>query len=566
MKFSYALFLVLIISTRSLYAMDQAAEHALVAYLALTLKQDYSKAISEYSAAIQLQPDNHQYYFDRSKVYLNTLDYPPALEDLNKAIALKDDSYEYYLKRASVYLTITEPQNALTDINEALRLLSYKIDLRLSQQEVLTQQQEFKKVYDIYMSSDASSQMPIDRYIVDTMRLEKTNYENTSNTYTYNIRYLETLLLRALTYESLTHYDKALLDYDKVIHYLPDNLTAYALRSALYERTEQYHKALEDIDRLVALAPDNSELYLQRGRMYGHLGQQDQEIKDLSNAIEKDPTQPNSYWLRGLNYYSLKRYDDAIADFSHMLTLVPAHTQSLYMRACAYCHLKKHEAALDDFTQLLEQNPSHLEARINRALLYNTMRDSRAIADLEYLLDVVDSTKQVDILHELGIAYMYVNKHDKAIEQFKKALLITPDNARIYSTYGLCYYRIPDYESALEALDIAIDLSPDVPTPYFYRAFVYREQKNYREALQNLEYIIHMDSAECYKAYLHKGIIYEKIDDPDNARTSYQECIDSPCPNKDEDDINFAKKRITDIQSKMHKPTIKKHMNTYAEN
>ncbi|CAC9636774.1 hypothetical protein [uncultured Gammaproteobacteria bacterium] len=62
----------------------------------------------------------------------------------------------------------------------------------------------------------------------------------------------------------------------------------------------------------------------------------------------------------------------------------------------------------------------------------------------------------------MGLAYARLNKFKKAIEAYKKAIEIKPDDGEAYYNMGLAYTGLGKFKEALEAYKKAIDLNPVV--------------------------------------------------------------------------------------------------------
>ena len=91
-------------------------------------------ALQYFSKAIELNPTNDIYYFNRFTVYYNQKrDYEKALEDISYAIRNRPNHGDYYQYRAFVYMDQKEWKKAATDFDLALNLMgedSYLLKFR----------------------------------------------------------------------------------------------------------------------------------------------------------------------------------------------------------------------------------------------------------------------------------------------------------------------------------------------------------------------------------------------------------------------------------------------------
>jgi tetratricopeptide (TPR) repeat protein len=85
-------------------------------------KGDYDKAIADYNKAIQLAPNEADYYNSRGRAYRQKGDYNKALADFNKAIQLAPNDEDNYNERGYAYLGMRDYNKALADFNKAVQL------------------------------------------------------------------------------------------------------------------------------------------------------------------------------------------------------------------------------------------------------------------------------------------------------------------------------------------------------------------------------------------------------------------------------------------------------------
>lgn len=123
---------------------------------------NYSAAIKDYTRAIELKPDNSDYYAHRSSCYKLLDKYNEALEDINKAIELGPDNIDYYEKRGEIYYCYQEAslkQKAIADYKKVLESPK-KCSLAASYQYLIAEIYEYLKDYEnalIYYEQSANN-------------------------------------------------------------------------------------------------------------------------------------------------------------------------------------------------------------------------------------------------------------------------------------------------------------------------------------------------------------------------------------------------------------------------
>ena len=82
----------------------------------------YNDAITHYTAAIALNPENAGVYSNRGAAYAGKSDFDAAIADFNKAIALDPENAQLYSNRGNAYRNIGDFAAAIADYNKAIAL------------------------------------------------------------------------------------------------------------------------------------------------------------------------------------------------------------------------------------------------------------------------------------------------------------------------------------------------------------------------------------------------------------------------------------------------------------
>ena len=103
------------------YAPNLAAVYQLRGYAAAT-NQQFQDAISDYSEAIKINPQDARIYEQRAAVEMKLNDTDKALADYSEAIKLKPNEVRYYLYRSYIYETKGDIKNSMADTEKVLTL------------------------------------------------------------------------------------------------------------------------------------------------------------------------------------------------------------------------------------------------------------------------------------------------------------------------------------------------------------------------------------------------------------------------------------------------------------
>ncbi|KAL1855027.1 Hsp90 cochaperone [Paecilomyces lecythidis] len=84
--------------------------------------KDYATAVEKFTKAIEIEPENHILYSNRSAVYAAQTEYQKALEDANKATDIKADWSKGWVRKGAAYRGLGDLLGAHDAYEEALKL------------------------------------------------------------------------------------------------------------------------------------------------------------------------------------------------------------------------------------------------------------------------------------------------------------------------------------------------------------------------------------------------------------------------------------------------------------
>jgi tetratricopeptide (TPR) repeat protein/predicted aspartyl protease len=102
-------------------------------------RRDFAPALANLSKAIEMSPDDPEYYFQRANVYSANGQADLALADLDRVIALKQDFLPAYIARARIKLWKKDQPAAIADLEAVDRLAPKPADLRFALAEAYEQ-------------------------------------------------------------------------------------------------------------------------------------------------------------------------------------------------------------------------------------------------------------------------------------------------------------------------------------------------------------------------------------------------------------------------------------------
>ena len=284
----------------------------------------YDDAVVQFTSAIDLEPNNADYYIARGQAYKMGLKYSEAKTDYEKAIV-------FDTRNADAYISLGEVCNKMGKYEEALRVLNrasgidkrnkdvypekvltliglkmYDQALKVSDTAIIIKDTPMNYYYRgvIYRSlnNDILGKRELEKSISKDKKLSQPRLE------------LARLLLSTDPQEAMNQCNEVIKNDDR-------NTEAYLVRSEVYKKNLDYPNAINDISKNILIDPANPSFYLSRGQCYQEFNQHTNAINDFSKYISLNPDNPKAYFARAKSYEEIMNYEKAMEDYNKITEL-----------------------------------------------------------------------------------------------------------------------------------------------------------------------------------------------------------------------------------------------------
>jgi tetratricopeptide (TPR) repeat protein len=123
----------------------------------------------------------------------------------------------------------------------------------------------------------------------------------------------------------------------------------------------------------------------------------------------------------------------------------------------------------------------------------------------------------------LGSEKFKTRDYRGAIENYDKAIALSPRFAKVYSFRGASYDALGDQQKALKDFNEAIALDPKDVIGYFSRGTINNKLGNKQQALKDLTQAITLDPK--FPAYYNRGVVNGKLGNKQEAINDYTQAI-----------------------------------------
>jgi tetratricopeptide (TPR) repeat protein len=124
-----------------------------------------------------------------------------------------------------------------------------------------------------------------------------------------------------------------------------------------------------------------------------------------------------------------------------------------------------------------------------------------------------------------GIAYVGLQKYEKAIVDYNKAIELDPHYATAYNNRGIAYGKLQKYKDAIVDYNNAIELNPSYANAYNNRGNAYIRLQQHENAISDFNRVIEL-APDHATAYINRGTVYCKLRQIENAIVDFNKAIE----------------------------------------
>ncbi|XP_030308343.1 tetratricopeptide repeat protein 6 [Calypte anna] len=515
---------------QSVLALDSSVFFAyLTIGLILLLHLDqYYEAIRQFSNAIQTDPLNVRAYVCRAQAYHKIHDLSNAVKDINRAIHLYPNKSKLCLLRGQYLMELKKYELAslcihqLAEMDEgSINLPSVFLESCEAWQQSPAQQahiqsfcQKQDKAIDCLLEAIAAKPDPSMFVILGKIQMKDKKIKDAVRSFKKAMKLLMT---------SAKNMPKTF-----------EAAEMYYLTGLCYMEQKNLLRASDAFSMAIRLHSNYPDAFYQRGLCRMHLRKANC-IQDFNRALALCPSHFQAYMSRAAYYGSKGRYSKAILNCNEAIKILPDSVQAYFYRGTLKYQNKTFKAAIEDLSKTINLNKTCIFAYYNRATCYQEIKDfKKALKDYGILL-LLELSKEISfkVLINRGLVYVALEDYANACEDFKEAMLLSPDDSQIFQAIGVCCYKLHEFEEAVRSFDKVLKLDPLSVDAYVARGKLYMEsghEAGCKQAQKDFSRTIHLNPL-CIEARICLGYNLEAVGKLQKAWSQFTVaiCIDPKC-------------------------------------
>lgn len=211
----------------------------------------------------------------------------------------------------------------------------------------------------------------------------------------------------------------------------------------------QIDEAEEELNKIETMFPPSTDLYIEKVMLSRITGSDAHAMDLLSKAYALDPNDPDVHFLMAYEYLKRNNISKGIEHAIIAMEEDEGFDENLFTFSYLFDDNKQYEAAIQFFTALSDRFP------LNKGTWFG-----------------------------LGLAYSWVENHERAIDAYQYALAIDDSISTAYFNIANSFFDMGKPEQALENYQKAVELDEEDYTAINGIADCYAVQENYPEALK----------------------------------------------------------------------------------
>ena len=261
-------------------------------------------------------------------------------------------------------------------------------------------------------------------------------------------------------------------DYYRM-HLLPDSALTHALTALRLDSTQsRYYVQISDI----------------------YLMQKDFDMCEemLEKAIRLDKEQEEAYLKLAELHFMLRRYDEATEVIKRSLAMNEYNPKAHFIIGWIQREQGDTAAAIRSYMKAVDQNAQYFEAYEELAHLYHVRHNPLAVQHYKNALRIRPDDIQTQ--YNLAMFYQETGDDKQALEQYNHILQAVPDNRIVLYNIGWIHLtRLEDYGEAIRYFTRAIEQDTTYLEAVYNRGLSFECQGDYKSARQDFAYTLHLN-------------------------------------------------------------------------
>lgn len=446
-------------------------------------KGDTSKAIENYTKAVNADGSNHVYYSNRSAAYLKKGDANNALEDANACLGLKPDFAKGYSRKGAALHSLKRYNDSIAAYNDGLAKFPADAGLKKGLADV---NREKENPFGISAAGGGGGGGPgglfgpqmMAQMTMDPKLRPYLNDEDVMG----KIRMVQknpNLMPTIMNDPKMMQMLSMMMGQEKE----PDSTPATAPAPKKEEQKEEDWSNLSPEERKKKETEKEARLKKEEGNNFYKNKEFEKAHAAYDEAIAVDPTSMTFLLNKAAVYFTQKKYDECIAQCMEALTVGKANMAPFEDRAKAFTRCAKAYQKKKDLENAIEMcKNAQLESfdKATQRLLKTLELEKRKRDYTSYQDD-----EKAEEAKQRGNDHFRTAEWSKAVAEYEEAVKRSPKNPAIRNNLSAALCKIMDFNGARREVEKAIDLDPKYVKAWARKGDIEMVMKEFHKAMDS---------------------------------------------------------------------------------
>ncbi len=421
-------------------------------------KSDYSGALNQFDAVIQLYPYNARAYYYRGiclkKQGGRKL---PAQELYRAAAGLMDDpvAFESTMVKENLLASI-QLDPGLLDAHFMLT------NIYLDEKNLLKAREHLEKIINI--SPDSVSALTL----LGKVEILEGNIDIAEGVFQkivdMNPNYARGQAQLGIIYQVMGKNDSAMEFINKAIKLRPENLSFLQYAVNLLAAQKRYDEAFEYIARFPLKEENNidhAHILNLKGNIFLKMGKIQSAAAHFKNAIGTNPDFLDPYLALAEILRKNNHITDAMTVYEKILQIAPSHIPTLNIVGYLYDIRGDWDKAETYYKKILEIDPQQAAAANNLAFIITETNGDLNEAFRLVRMAREKTPRDPNVMDTMGWIFYKRGSYLNAVSELEESLSLNPDNALAHYHLGMAYYKLSKFDKAREHIRQALKIDPN---------------------------------------------------------------------------------------------------------
>ena len=331
----------------------------------------------------------------------------------------------------------------------------------------------------------------------------------------------DALMRSAQIYRDQNDPQTALAMLMKLIAIEPTNVDAHYLSGKLYVELGRSAEALDAFVATIGLDVNRLDAHYQIVALYEQQGDIDNTIQRYETIIRLDASKADPFLRLGALYLRRGDKDNVIRVYESGLEIEPNHPYAQYSLAIIFEERQENQKAIKHLELANRYDDGNFDWHFRYARLLDRYAETLEDYDTYAAMAVEEYNRTINLKHDYAPAYLYrglitrrykqigdtLYRYGQIAEDFKKAIVLEPNNSDAHYYLGMTYVDLDQREAAKEILLKTLQFEKKYKGVYLELGLIAESEGDHDNAIRHFEKELEINP-ESVRTYQRLGDLY----------------------------------------------------------